>query len=252
MFLLWIGLILLVFLVFHLTRCRLNVEKKWLWSNLIAMVLMMVILNLFNHLVLWVWLIVTLVLIFADNIADIIIKNIGDISGIFLSKNEKIIHRQQQYFSSADPKELLPVYYAVLQKYAISQTVLLDKPDLSNIIAHLPDGLKAFFEKYESIVVDNEKIIDIKMLQILNRCNNTYIIIGQDPDTNDLFVAKKENNSSGNCTVYEISSISELEEELKPEDCFGEFVNFICFIVSHYSDQNLMEPLNNDCCFEKK
>ena len=61
------------------------------------------------------------------------------------------------------------------------------------------------------------------------------------PDSHDLFIVNLEKNTSQEYMIYQISDEQHILSEIKDENCFGTFINFVCFMTSHYSDSDLLE-----------
>ena len=105
----------------------------------------------------------------------------------------------------------------------------------------LPETISDFFEKYDYLSVDKQKIVNIKSLKIIDVNNNRYAIIGKDPDSHDLFIVNLEKNTSQDYIIYQISDEQHILSEIKDENSLGTFINFVCFMTSHYSDSDLLE-----------
>ena len=41
--------------------------------------------------------------------------------------------------------------------------------------------------------------------------------------------------------IYQISDEQHMLSEIKDENSLGTFINFVCFMTSHYSDSDLLE-----------
>ena len=105
----------------------------------------------------------------------------------------------------------------------------------------LPETISDFFEKYDYISVDRQKIVNIKSLKIIDVNDRRFVIIGKDPDSHDLFIVNLEKNTSQDCIIYQISDEQHILSEIKDANGFGTFINFVCFMTSHYYDSDLLE-----------
>ena len=191
------------------------------------------------------WLIIifilgTLCVIFNEKIGEFL-SRIIDLDLIFLSKKEKKIKQQQQAFLKDSPEKLRPVYEFILQKYACASKKQCRKDHTEKQLSGLPETISDFFEKYDYLSVDKQKIVNIKSLKIIDVNNNRYAIIGKDPDSYDLFIVNLEKNTSQDYIIYQISDEQHILSEIKDANSFGTFINFICFMTSHYSDSDLLE-----------
>ena len=191
------------------------------------------------------WLIIifilgTLCVIFNEKIGEFFSKII-DLDLIFLSKKEKKIKQQQQAFLEDSPEKLCHVYEFILQKYAHTSGKRCRNEQIEKCLSILPETISDFFEKYDYLSVDKQKIVNIKSLKIIDVNNNRYAIIGKDPDSHDLFIVNLEKNTSQDYMIYQISDEQHILSEIKDENSFGTFINFVCFMTSHYSDSDLLE-----------
>jgi len=193
----------------------------------------------------WMWLIIifilgTLCVIFNEKIGEFFSKII-DLDLIFLSKKEKKIKQQQQAFLKDFPEKLRPVYEFILQKYAHTSGKRCWNEQIEKCLSILPETIYSFFEKYDYISIDRQKIINIKLLKIIEVNNKRFVIIGKDPDSHDLFIVNLDKNTSQDYIIYQISDEKHILSEIKDENSFGTFINFVCFMTSHYSDSDLLE-----------
>ena len=191
------------------------------------------------------WLIIifilgTLCVIFNEKIGEFFSKII-DLDLIFLSKKEKKIKQQQQAFLKDFPEKLCPVYEFILQKYAHTSGKRCRNEQIEKCLSILPETISDFFEKYDYLSVDKQKIVNIKSLKIIDVNNNRYAIIGKDPDLHDLFIVNLEKNTSQDYIIYQVSDEQHILSEIKDANSFGTFINFVCFMTSHYSDSDLLE-----------
>ena len=44
--------------------------------------------------------------------------------------------------------------------------------------------------------------------------------------------------------IYQISDEQHILSEIKDENSYGPFINFVCFMTSHYSDSDLLELMD--------
>ena len=191
------------------------------------------------------WLIIifilgTLCVIFNEKTGEFL-SRIIDLDLIFLSKKEKKIKQQQQVFLKDSPEKLRPVYEFILQKYACASKKQCRKDHTEKQLSGLPETISDFFEKYDCLSIDKQKIVNIKSLKIIDVNNNRYAIIGKDPDSHDLFIVNLEKNTSQDYIIYQISDEQHILSEIKDANSFGTFINFVCFMTSHYSDSDLLE-----------
>ena len=191
------------------------------------------------------WLIIifilgTLCVIFNEKIGEFF-SRIIDLDMIFLSKKEKKIKQQQQAFLKDSPEKLFPVYEFILQKYACASKKQCRKDHTEKQLSGLPETISDFFEKYDYISVDRQKIVNIKSLKIIDVNDKKFIIIGKDPDSHDLFIVNLDKNTSQDYMIYQISDEQHILSEIKDENSLGTFINFVCFMTSHYSDSDLLE-----------
>ena len=191
------------------------------------------------------WLIIifilgTLCVIFNEKIGEFL-SRIIDLDLIFLSKKEKKIKQQQQAFLKDSPEKLCPVYEFILQKYAHTSGKRCWNEQIEKYLSILPETIYSFFEKYDYISIDRQKIVNIKSLKIIDVNNNRYAIIGKDPDSHDLFIVNLDKNTSQDYMIYQISDEQHILSEIKDANSFGTFINFVCFMTSHYSDSDLLE-----------
>ena len=193
----------------------------------------------------WMWLIIifilgTLCVIFNEKIGEFFSKII-DLDLIFLSKKEKKIKQQQQAFLKDFPEKLCPVYEFILQKYAHTSGKRCWNEQIEKCLSILPETIYSFFEKYDYISIDRQKIVNIKSLKIIDVNDKRFIIIGKDPDSHDLFIVNLDKNTSQDYMIYQISDEQHILSEIKDENSLGTFINFVCFMTSHYSDSDLLE-----------
>ena len=181
-----------------------------------------------------------LCVIFNEKIGALLSKII-DLDLIFLSKKERKIKKQQQAFLKESPEELLLVYEFILQKYAHASGKRCRNEQMEKCLSILPETISDFFEKYDYISVDKQKIVNIKSLKIIDVNDKRFVIIGKDPDSHDLFIVNLDKNTSQDYMIYQISDEQHILSEIKDENSYGPFINFVCFMTSHYSDSDLLE-----------
>ena len=196
------------------------------------------------------WLIIifilgTLCVIFNEKIGEFL-SRIIDFDLFFLSIKEKKIKQQQQVFLKDSPEKLRPVYEFILQKYAHTSGKQCRKDHTEKQLSGLPETISDFFEKYDYLSVDKQKIVNIKSLKIIDVNNNRYAIIGKDPDLHDLFIVNLEKNTSQDYIIYQVSDEQHILSEIKDANSFGTFINFVCFMTSHYSDSDLLELMSQE------
>ena len=185
----------------------------------------------------------TLCVVFNEKIGDLL-SGIIDLDLFFLSKKDKKIKQQQLRFLKDSPEKLLPVYDFILQKYArISRKQRRDYT--KKCLSVLPKVICDFFEKYDYIIIDRQKIIDIKSLKIIDVNKKKYVIIGKDPDSHDLFIVSLKKDMSPEYLIYQISDEEHILSDLKDENSYGTFINFVCFMTSFYSDLDLLEVMSH-------
>ena len=187
----------------------------------------------------------TLVVIFSEKIAGFLSKHI-DLDWFFLSKKEKKIKQQQLAFLKDSPEKLFHVYEFILQRYAHTSTKRCMSDYTEKCLSILPETISDFFEKYDYISVDRQKIVNIKSLKIIDVNDKRFVIIGKDPDSHDLFIVNLEKNTSQDYIIYQISDEQHILSEIKDENSFGTFINFVCFMTSHYSDSDLLELMSQE------
>ena len=186
-----------------------------------------------------------LCVIFNEKIGALLSKII-DLDLIFLSKKERKIKKQQQAFLKESPEELFPVYEFILQKYACASKKQCRKDHTEKQLSVLPETISDFFEKYDYLSVDKQKIVNIKSLKIIDVNGKRFVIIGKDPDSHDLFIVNLEKNTSQDYIIYQVSDEQHILSEIKDENSFGTFINFVCFMTSHYSDSDLLELMSQE------
>ena len=194
------------------------------------------------------WLIIifilgTLCVIFNEKIGEFFSKII-DLDLIFLSKKEKKIKQQQLAFLKDSPEKLFPVYEFILQKYARTSGKRRGNEQIEKCLSILPETIYDFFKKYDRITVDTQKFVDIKSLKIIEVNDKRFVIIGKDPDSHDLFIVNLDKNTSQDYMIYQISDEQHILSEIKDENSYGPFINFVCFMTSHYSDSDLLELMD--------
>ena len=191
------------------------------------------------------WLIIifilgTLGVVFNEKIGEFLSKII-DLDLIFLSKKERKIKQQQLAFLKDSPEKLFPIYEFILQRYAHTSVKRCRKDYPKECLSVLPKTISDFFEKYDYISVDRQKIVNIKSLKIIYVSDKRFVTIGKDPDSHDLFIVNLEKNTSQDYIIYQISDEQHILSEIKDANSFGTFINFVCFMTSHYSDSDLLE-----------
>ena len=184
----------------------------------------------------------TLCVIFNEKIGEFF-SRIIDLDMIFLSKKEKKIKQQQQAFLKDSPEKLFPVYEFILQKYARASGKRRGNEQIEKCLSILPETIYDFFKKYDRITVDTQKFVDIKSLKIIEVNDKRFVIIGKDPDSNDLFIVNLDKYTSQDYIIYQISDEQHILSEIKDENSFGTFINFVCFMTSHYSDSDLLDSM---------
>ena len=184
----------------------------------------------------------TLCVIFNEKIGEFF-SRIIDLDMIFLSKKEKKIKQQQQAFLKDSPEKLFPVYEFILQKYARASGKRRENEQIEKCLSILPETIYDFFKKYDRITVDTQKFVDIKSLKIIEVNDKRFVIIGKDPDSNDLFIVNLDKYTSQDYIIYQISDEQHILSEIKDENSFGTFINFVCFMTSHYSDSDLLDSM---------
>ena len=187
----------------------------------------------------------TLVVIFSEKIAGFLSKHI-DLDWFFLSKKEKKIKQQQLAFLKDSPEKLFPIYEFILQRYAHTSVKRCRNDYPKECLSVLPKTISDFFEKYDYISVDRQKIVNIKSLKIIDVNDKRFVIIGKDPDSHDLFIVNLDKNTSQDYMIYQISDEKHILSEIKDENSFGTFINFVCFMTSHYSDSDLLELMSQE------
>ena len=187
----------------------------------------------------------TLCVVFNEKIGEFFSKII-DLDLIFLSKKERKIKQQQFAFLKDSPEKLFPIYEFILQRYAHTSMKRYRNDYTKECLSVLPKTVSDFFEKYDYISVDRQKIVNIKSLKIIDVNDRRFVIIGKDPDSHDLFIVNLDKNTSQDYMIYQISDEQHILSEIKDENSFGTFINFVCFMTSHYSDLDLLELMSQE------
>ena len=76
---------------------------------------------------------------------------------------------------------------------------------MEKCLSILPETIYDFFEKYDYISVNRQKIVNIKSLKIIDVNDKRFVIIGKDPDSHDLFIVNLKKNTSQDYIIYQIS-----------------------------------------------
>ena len=160
-------------------------------------------------------------------------------TGTLCDFTENSLHRLA--FLKDSPEKLFSIYEFILQKYAHTSMKRCRNDYTKECLLFLPKTIYDFFEKYDCISVDRQKVVDIKSLKVIDVNNKKYAIIGEDPDSRDLFIVSLEKNMSHEYLVYQISDERHILYDLKDTNSYGTFINFVCFMVSFYSDLDLLE-----------
>ena len=147
-------------------------------------------------------------------------------------------------FLKDSPEKLFPIYEFILQKYACASKKQCRKDHTEKQLSGLPETISDFFEKYDYLSVDKQKIVNIKSLKIIYVSDKRFVTIGKDPDSHDLFIVNLEKNTSQDYIIYQISDEQHILSEIKDANSFGTFINFVCFMTSHYSDSDLLELMS--------
>lgn len=182
----------------------------------------------------------TLCVIFNEKIGGFLPRFI-DLDLFFLSKKEKKIKQQQLAFLKDSPEKLFPLYEFILQKYAHASMKRYGNNCTKEYLSALPKTIYDFFKKYDCISINKQKIVNIKLLKIIDVNNKKYAIIGEDPDSQDLFIVSLEKNISRKYLIYQISDEQHILPDLKDTNSYGTFINFVCFMASFYSNLDLLE-----------
>lgn len=182
----------------------------------------------------------TLCVIFNEKIGGFLSRFI-DLDLFFLSKKREKIKQQQLAFLKDSPEKLFPLYEFILQKYAHTSMKRYGNNCTKEYLAALPKTIHDFFKKYDCISINKQKIVNIKLLKIIDTNNKKYAIIGEDPDSQDLFIVSLEKNISRKYLIYQISGEQHILSDLKDTNSYGTFINFVCFMTSFYSNLDLLE-----------
>ena len=182
----------------------------------------------------------TLCVVFNEKIGEFFSRFV-DFDLFFLSKKAEKIKQQRLAFLKDSPEKLFSIYEFILQKYAHTSMKRCRNDYTKECLLFLPKTIYDFFEKYDCISVDRQKVVDIKSLKVIDVNNKKYAIIGEDPDSRDLFIVSLEKNMSHEYLVYQISDERHILYDLKDTNSYGTFINFVCFMVSFCSDLDLLE-----------
>ncbi len=195
----------------------------------------------------YVWIILlcgTLCIIFCDQIMGVLFKychldSLCDLDRFFLSKTEREIKKEQEFFLSASPSELLPIYNEIIKKYSRQS---LSKNKNIQIFKCLPNEIFSFFSTYDAICIKHRNFVDIRELKKIHVNGKRFIIIGRDPESLDFFVVESLENGTQNHFVFQITNINDIEHEIITANSYQSFYNFVCFNCSYYLEAVVLSP----------
>ena len=106
----------------------------------------------------------------------------------------------------------------------------------------LPIAVQNFFEKYDYLVINKHKILDIKKVQVKNYSGQEYILIGRDREDDADYLVIPQQNENRVFISYHPGSEMFLEEAARitdqpfiSKDYFASFENFLCYMDIYHS-----------------
>ena len=196
---------------------------------------------------------------------------------LYASINAEPIQAQKQYFNlydSATLDTLLSSKYGRVVSFNnnLSDTVLINIQDLhcdyfvqkniSSLIEEISKIDNVYVEggigdintsflaninsEYKQNILDNL----LKEGKLTGTKDKVYVEFGLEkillPKDKVKLIVNLDKYTSQDYMIYQISDEQHILSEIKDENSLGTFINFVCFMTSHYSDSDLLELMSQE------
>lgn len=187
----------------------------------------------------------TLGVIFQNKVADFLLKYIFTekrlkrIDGFLSGKELRKEAQEVDFVLNASVSELNERFQNICKKYGKRYQKKIQSPSCMQL---LPITVQNFFEKYDYLVINRHKILDIKKMQVKNYSGQEYILIGRDrEDDADYLVIPQQNENrvfisylpGSEMFLEEAESIT--DQPFISKDYFASFENFLCYMDIYLS-----------------
>lgn len=187
----------------------------------------------------------TACVIFQDKVADFLLKYIFTgkrlkrIDGFLSGKELRKEAQEIDFVLNASASELKGRFQNICKKYGKRYQKKIQRPPYMQL---LPIAVQDFFEKYDYLVIDRHKILDIKKMQVENYSGQEYILVGRDrEDDADYLVIPQQNENrvfinylpGSEMSLEEAESIT--DQPFISKDYFASFENFLCYMDLYLS-----------------
>ena len=187
----------------------------------------------------------TLGVIFQNQVADFLLKYIFTekrlkrIDGFLSGKELRKEAQEIDFVLNAPVSELNERFQNICKKYGKRYQKKIQSPSYMQL---LPIALQNFFEKYDYLVINKHKILDIKKVQVKNYSGQEYILIGRDREDDADYLVIPQQNENKVFISYHPGSEMFLEEAARitdqpfiSKDYFASFENFLCYMDIYHS-----------------
>ncbi len=187
----------------------------------------------------------TLGVIFQNQVADFLLKYIFTekrlkrIDGFLSGKELRKEAQEIDFVLNAPVSELNERFQNICKKYGKRYQKKIQSPSYMQL---LPIAVQNFFEKYDYLVINKHKILDIKKVQVKNYSGQEYILIGRDREDDADYLVIPQQNENRVFISYHPGSEMFLEEAARitdqpfiSKDYFASFENFLCYMDIYHS-----------------
>lgn len=187
----------------------------------------------------------TLGVIFQNQVADFLLKYIFTekrlkrIDGFLSGKELRKEAQEIDFVLNAPVSELNERFQNICKKYGQRYQKKIQSPSYMQL---LPIAVQNFFEKYDYLVINKHKILDIKKVQVKNYSGQEYILIGRDREDDADYLVIPQQNENRVFISYHPGSEMFLEEAARitdqpfiSKDYFASFENFLCYMDIYHS-----------------
>jgi len=199
-----------------------------------------------NTLLMIVLVVGTLSVIFQKQIVDFLFEHCGfdkmiDLDNYFLSATEKRRKKEMRQLLDTPPGELQLPARKIVEKCGKKYDEPIQPSVALEIMAKLPADVQRFFAVYDYLLINNDKILDIKKMEEVIIDGRSYYIIGKAPQEQALYMVADQGRTPQDQMIYEqeYNVAPDLSRHIFfiEESNYKSFNNFICFAAAYFSEE---------------
>lgn len=199
-----------------------------------------------NTLLIVVLTIGTLGVIFQKQIVDFLFRycnfdKMMDLDRFFLSASEKRRKREMQQLLEKSPDELRLQTAQIVEKCGKKYNESLRLSASPEMMAKLPADVRLFFAAYDYLLINDDKILDVKKVEAVVIDGRRYYIIGESAEEKSVYMVADQSQTPENQKIYEqeynIGPDQSRDIIFIGQSCYASFHNFICFTAAYFAEE---------------